>query len=114
MITFDEALMTVSGLDADQLNMWIEQRWIVPTHHCEGYQFSDIDIARLRLVHDILYTLEVELESVSLVLSLLDQVYATRRQMHKLADAVAAQPDDVRRAIFERLDQLNEQNASGR
>jgi len=112
MITFDEALMTIGTLDAEELGMWIEQRWVVPTHGAEGYQFSEIDIARLRLVHDIRHTFEVQPESVSLVLSLLDQVYATRRQMQKLADAIAVQPDDVRQSIFERLDQLNEHKGS--
>ena len=105
MISFDEALIAFNPLEADELKAWIEQRWVLPAHGSDGYQFSEVDMARLHLVHDIRYTFEVELESVSLVLSLVDQVYATRRQMHRLAEAVATQPDDVRLSISQWLDQ---------
>jgi chaperone modulatory protein CbpM len=40
---------------------------------------------------------------VPLVLSLLDQVYALRRQMNALTGAIREQPEDVRRAILDLL-----------
>jgi hypothetical protein len=40
---------------------------------------------------------------VPLVLSLLDQVYALRRQLNALTGAVQRQPDDVRRRILDLL-----------
>ena len=40
-----------------------------------------------------------------LVLSLLDQIYGLRRQMNALTAALRQQPDDVREAILDLLDQ---------
>ena len=39
------------------------------------------------------------------MLSLLDQVYELRRQMRTLTGALRQQPDDVRNAILDLLDQ---------
>ncbi|NQW00890.1 MAG: hypothetical protein HQ483_14395 [Rhodospirillales bacterium] len=100
MIGFDEALRAVGSLDAEELTLWIEQNWVVPTKQADDYLFSDIDIARLHLVYDIRYTFQVAPDTVSLVLSLLDQVYTGRRQMRKLAEAIASQPEDVQQSIY--------------
>ena len=46
--------------------------------------FSELDIARIRLILDLRATMDVEERSVSLVLSLLDQLYTTRRQLRRV------------------------------
>ena len=52
--------------------------------------FSELDVARVRLICDLRHDLAVEEETVPLVLSLLDQVYALRRQMSALTERGAA------------------------
>jgi chaperone modulatory protein CbpM len=54
-------------------------------------------------VHD----LAVEEETMPLVLALLDQVYALRRQLSALTAAIQRQPEEVRRAILEGLGPSN-------
>jgi chaperone modulatory protein CbpM len=56
--------------------------------------------------------LAVEEETVPLVLSLLDQIYTLRRQMTALAGAIGQQPEDVRAAILERLEQPRRRGGS--
>jgi chaperone modulatory protein CbpM len=54
----------------------------------------------------------VEEETIPLVLSLLDQLYALRRQMNALTAAIREQPDDVRQAILDLLDRPRRQGGT--
>jgi len=106
MRTLSEVTLLVDRVDRMELVGWVERGWVVPERRGRGEPlFSELDVARVCLICDLRHDLAVEEETVPLVLSLLDQVYTLRRQMHALADAVSHQPEDVRRAI---LDQLHE------
>ena len=64
----------------------------------------DLDVARVCLICDLRRDLAVEEETIPLVLSLLDQLYAMRRQMKALQGALQRQPDDARRALMDVLE----------
>ena len=104
MKTLSEVVLAVGRADRVEISRWVELGWIAP----EGRRgaepvFSDLDVARLCLICDLRQDFEVEEETISLVLSLLDQVYTLRRQLSALTGAVQQQPDDVRRAILDQL-----------
>ena len=65
------------------------------------------------LICDLRHDLAVEEETIPLVLSLLDQIYGLRRQMNALTAALRQQPDDVRNAILDLLDQPRRGGTSG-
>jgi chaperone modulatory protein CbpM len=88
-----------SDLPAQELTAWIERGWVQPEADPSGWVFQEIDVARVRLIHDLRRGMDVGEETISLVLSLLDQVYATRRQLKAVLRAVEAQPPEVREAI---------------
>jgi chaperone modulatory protein CbpM len=71
-----------------------------------------LDPERAGFICDLRRDLAVEEETVPLVLSLLDQIYALRRQMNALAGAIGQQPEDVRAAILERLEQPRRRGGS--
>jgi chaperone modulatory protein CbpM len=94
----------VGRVDRVELSHWIELGWIAPERPADAEPaFSDLDVARICLICDLRRDLEVEEETMPLVLSLLDQVYALRRQINALTGAIREQPEDVRRAILDRL-----------
>ena len=64
--------------------------------------FHEVDVARVELILDIRRDFAIDDEAMGLVLGLLDQVYGLRRQMRRLCDAVATQPQDVQDAIRRR------------
>ena len=108
MKTTEEVLATITALHRDDLGAWIEAKWIRPEWQ-EGRQvFADVDVARIRLISDIHHGLGIEQESISVVLSLLDQLYAARRQIGALEQALATQPADTRDEIHERYRQVME------
>jgi len=106
MKTLTEVVLTVERIDRVELARWVELGWVAPVGRERGEPaFSDLDVARICLICDLVHDLAVEEETVPLVLSLLDQVYALRRQLGALTAAVQRQPEDVRRAILEVLDE---------
>ncbi len=104
MMGFDEILNDLAPLDSAELTMWIEQRWVLPARRDGDYRFSAADVARVRLVHDIRYALDIDIDTIPVLLSLLDRYYGARRQVRVLMEAVDAQPDDVRERIMAHID----------
>jgi chaperone modulatory protein CbpM len=108
MRTLSEVVVTVGRVDRVELVSWVERGWVVPER--PGLEpsaepvFSDLDVARVCLICDLRHDLAVEEETVPLVLSLLDQLYAMRRQMNALRGALQQQPEDVRRSLLDLLD----------
>jgi len=109
--TLSEVVTLVGRIDRVELTQWIELGWVAPERPADAEPvFSDVDVARICLICDLRHDLEVEEETMPLILSLLDQIYALRRQMNALTGAIQQQPEDVRRAV---LDLLNERRRPG-
>jgi chaperone modulatory protein CbpM len=64
-----------------------------------GWDFREIDVARVRLIHDLHHAMAIDEATMPLVLSLLDQVYALRGTLRDLLGALGAQSEDVRAAV---------------
>jgi chaperone modulatory protein CbpM len=99
MIAFDELLIRYRGLERRDLSRWVENHWVLPERHAETWVFHEVDVARVELILDIRRDFAIDDEAMELVLGLLDQVYGLRRQMRRLCEAVAAQPEEVQDAI---------------
>jgi chaperone modulatory protein CbpM len=99
-----EAVLTeIAGLEPAEVMDWIARGWVRPGGAAPDWSFAEIDIARVRLVRDLRHDVGVEEENLDLVLSLLDQVYALRRGMRAMLEALQEQPEAVRRAVLVRL-----------
>jgi chaperone modulatory protein CbpM len=103
MIVLDELLARLRGLERRDLLRWVEYRWVLPERHSETWVFHEVDVARVELIFEIRRDFAIDDEAMPVVLGLLDQVYSLRRQMRRLCDAVAEQPEDVRDAIRKAL-----------
>ena len=86
---------SISSLSVRQLRTWVRRGWIRPDQESTGASFTDIDVARVRLVCHLRADLNVNDDSIPVILSLLDQLYGVRRELRLLAEAVADQPDAV-------------------
>ena len=90
-------------LELTTLHRWIDQGWVRPRRQAELLVFDETDVARVALLCDLAFEIEIAEESLPVVLSLLDQVYDLRRQMGALTQAVAALPAEVRGEVRARL-----------
>ncbi len=86
-----------------ELHGWVHRGWVRPQGSEPDWVFQEVDIARVRMIHDFRRAMAVPEETMPLVLSLLDQVYALRGQMQAVARAIEGQPDAVRSAILTEL-----------
>lgn len=103
MLSEDEVLRLVAGLERRELRVWIESGWVRPARGAEGELFTEIDRARVQLIQELRRDLQVDDEAVPLILSLMDQVYGLRCELRRLVAAIQAEPEPVRRRIVERL-----------
>jgi chaperone modulatory protein CbpM len=85
-LTITAVCSTIPGLTEDALAGFMRHDWVRPARTQGEPIFSDADIARIRLILDLRATLEVQEDTVPIVLSLLDQLYATRRQLRLVLD----------------------------
>lgn len=99
MISESELVAAIEPLDADALQRWIDLGWVLPQRDDVNAHFDPADVARVRLICELHYELRIEEDSMSVVLSLMDQLYAARRALVTLASAVADQPEPVRQSI---------------
>jgi chaperone modulatory protein CbpM len=73
-----------SHLEARALDAWIEAGWLRPRGSHSNREFSDIDLARARLIGDLRNDLGVNDEAVPVVLDLIDQIHGLRRLVREL------------------------------
>lgn len=97
---FTAVIALFPDLREAELHAWVERGWVRPAGIEPDWIFQEIDVARVRLIHDFRHTMDVHEETIPLVLSLLDQVYALRGQVRAIARAVEGQPESVRAAIL--------------
>jgi len=100
MMEEKEILGRFMGLRRETLRVWIERGWVMPERSDRGgYRFHEIDVARVGLIYEFSTKLELDEDAMDVILPLLDQVHGLRHQLRRLADAVSAQPEDVRQSI---------------
>ena len=102
MMRLHAVVALFDDLDAAELTAWIERRWVRLAQDDGAFAFQEIDIARVRLIHDLRRGMAVPEETLPLVLSLLDQVHALRGVLSDVARALETQPPDVRDAVLGR------------
>lgn len=79
--------LVVSGLEATTLDIWVEQRWIIPGNSEQGAAFQDRDVARARLIQDLRGNMGVNDPGVDVILHLMDQLHGLRRAIKELHGA---------------------------
>ena len=95
MITVQTLSRSVGVAEAE-ITRWVELTWLRPDGSPGQWIFQEMDVARVRLIAE-LRELRMDEDAMPVVLSLLDQLYATRRRMRLLQQAVdEAAPDAVR------------------
>jgi chaperone modulatory protein CbpM len=99
MIAIDELLRRMRGLDRQELVRWVENRWVLAERQGGDWLFREVDVARIELIREIRHDCAIDDEALPLVLELLDQVYGLRRQLRRLCDALAAQPEEVQQRV---------------
>ncbi|MBY3367984.1 chaperone modulator CbpM [Rhizobium laguerreae] len=94
-------------IDIVQLDFWIEQGWLIPETSGGKRQFRDADVARARLILDLMGNMGVNEAGVDIVMELVDELHGLRGTMGKLMTAIGKQEQDVQRRLFESLEEID-------
>ena len=68
-------------LDQETLEVWIEEEWLAPSETAGEPEFSDMDLARAKLIRELKHDMGVNDEGVGIILNLLDQMHSLRKAM---------------------------------
>jgi len=97
MIEKGDLIRLIEGLSPVELEICLKSGWVVPDP--EGH-YLEIDVARIRLIHELRSDIGLDDEAVPVVLSLIDQLHALRHELSCLAQSLRAEPEEVRRRIL--------------
>lgn len=99
----DEAIAAIPGLTRTRLVAFIEAEVVIPLRADTGigkaHVFRQVDIARMHLLCELLDDLDLDETALGVVISLVDQLHAARRDLLSIARALEAEPPDVRARI---------------
>ncbi|TCM78074.1 hypothetical protein [Rhodovulum steppense] len=102
-LTEDEVLVAIPGLTRTRLLAFVESELIIPLRWENAgdpvHVFRRVDCARLHLLCDLTDGLELDETALGVVITLIDQLHATRKDLLAIARAVDGEPPDVRARI---------------
>jgi chaperone modulatory protein CbpM len=104
--TLDELLRLHGRLTTVHVERWVARGLLRPSGTAEAWSFEQIDVARARLLAELIDEMGFDDESVETVVDLVDQVNTLRRQLDLLGHAIAEQPAATREAIAAALARL--------
>jgi chaperone modulatory protein CbpM len=100
MTAIDDLLAAISALQRNDLERWISEGLVAPRQDTGSLLFSDMECARVRLICTLTYELDIDGDTLPVVMSLLDQLYDTRQRLLSLTRAVAGQDKAIQAAII--------------
>ena len=74
-------------LDRATLSIWLEEEWLIPSRAAQELAFTDMDLARANLIHDLKDKMGVNDAGLGVILHLVDQMHALRRALADTLDA---------------------------
>jgi chaperone modulatory protein CbpM len=86
MIMNQQEFLIHAGLQVQTLELWLDQRWLVPDQTSAEITFSETDVARAHLIRDLKSDFGVNDEGVDVILHLVDQLHGLRgafEQLHR-------------------------------
>ncbi len=99
-----ETFMTIiDGVDQAHVEAYVCKGWVTPSHRNGVPMFQDIDIARVRLIHELQQDMGVNDESVPIILALIDQVHDMRVLLRQIADQFDKSPGSTAQTARRRV-----------
>jgi chaperone modulatory protein CbpM len=75
-------------LDQETLEVWVQEEWLIPGGTSADPVFSETDLARANLIHDLKHDLGVNDEGIGIILNLVDQMHGLRKVVADMLPAM--------------------------
>jgi chaperone modulatory protein CbpM len=106
MTSLTELLRVSDRLTVVHVERWVARGLLRPSGSTDTWSFEQIDVARARLLAELVDDIGIDDDTVETVIGLVDQVHTLRGQLDLLARAIAEQPPASREAIATTLRRL--------
>jgi len=83
MILKRSEFLARTSIDEQTLEVWLSEEWLIPAQASQGEAFTEADVARAHLIHDLEQDMGVNSAGISVALHLLDQLHGLRRALQK-------------------------------
>ena len=101
--TLTQAVTAVPGLSKARLAAFVQADLVAPLQSPAGLLFRPSDLARLELLCDLADHLDLKGDALGVVIGLIDQLHTARYRLHAMAQAMEAEPQDLRARVGARL-----------
>ena len=98
-----EVIARVEGLTVARLRSFVAAECLAPAEREGRLAYAEVDLARVRLLAELVTDFDLDADAAGVVVSLVDQIHGLRRALRQLGEAVAAEPGEVRDRIRQRL-----------
>ena len=98
-----ELVARVEGLTVARLRSFVTAECVAPAEREGRLAFAEVDLARVRLLAELVADFDLDADAAGMVVSLVDQIHGLRRALRELGEAVAAEEAGVRARIRGRL-----------
>ncbi len=83
-----QEFLSSSGIQVQVLELWLEQRWLIPEEAEAGLLFSEAELARAHLIRQLKDDLGANDEGIDVILHLMDQLHGVRRVLAELREEI--------------------------
>lgn len=102
-LTEAETVEAVAGLTHSRLHAFVKDDVLAPMQAVDGLLFSPVEVARLELLCDLVEQFDLDGDALGIVMSLIDQLHASRHKVHAMARALEVEPVEIRHRIGVRI-----------
>ena len=99
----DDAIAAIAWLTRQRLDVFVSAALVEPLQTEAGRMYRPVDLARLALLCDLAEQFDLTEDALEVVMSLIDALHEARFSLHRVAQALEAEPIDVRQRVGERL-----------
>lgn len=101
--TQDQTIAAVSGLSAARLDGFLKADLIAPVSSSTGTAYRPVDLARLALLCEMADHFDMEGDALGVVIGLIDQLHIARQRLFAMAEAIEAEPQELRHRVGARF-----------
>ena len=98
-----EVIAVVEHLTWPRLTMFLEAELVAPVAASDGWTFRGIDLARLELLCELSDSFDLDADALGVVISLIDQLHEARHRLRAVAEALDAEPVELRSRVGARV-----------
>lgn len=100
MMDLDQLVDSLDDLRREDLEAWMRNALVAADEASGKTVFSDMECARLQLICTLHYDMDVEVETLPVIMDLIDQLHEARHRLNTLSHAIMRQDEDIRSRIL--------------